>query len=120
MNRLAFAAIASLAVVVSSSSPASAWVNSKFGIGLNWERQSGNNNFLWGMFRNGQVPDGFGNGPMMPPPAYFYAPPTPPCPNCQVPPHAMAPQTAPVIPAHYHPASYQPQAFPEYGFGFGW
>ena len=36
--------------------PASAWVNSKFAIGLNWNCQSGGNNFFWGLFRNGQPP----------------------------------------------------------------
>lgn len=35
---------------------ASAWINSRFGIGLNWSWQSGGNNFLWGLFRDGQPP----------------------------------------------------------------
>jgi hypothetical protein len=33
---------------------ASAWVNSRFGIGANWSWQSGGNNLLWGLFRDGQ------------------------------------------------------------------
>jgi len=39
-----------------SEQPASAWVNAKFGVGLNWSWQSGGNNFPWGLFRNGQPP----------------------------------------------------------------
>lgn len=35
---------------------ASAWVNGQFGVGVNWTYQSGGNNFLWGVFRNGQPP----------------------------------------------------------------
>ena len=45
-----------LAVPAFSREQAAAWTNARFGVGLNWERQSGANNFLWGMFRNGQVP----------------------------------------------------------------
>ncbi|MBX9677709.1 MAG: hypothetical protein K2X38_03015 [Gemmataceae bacterium] len=120
MNRLAFAALASLAIVVASSTPALAWKSSKFGIGLNWERQSGNNNFLWGMHRNGQVPEGFGGAPMMPPAEFHGMPPVAPCPNCQAPPHAAMPPSAPIVPAYYHPANYQPQGFTYYGYGYGW
>src|SRR3954466_8586706 len=36
--------------------PASAWVNSRFSIGLNWHLQSANNSVLWGLWRNGQIP----------------------------------------------------------------
>lgn len=55
-------AVCALAV---SERPAHAWVNSKFSIGLNWHLQSGNNNILWGAFRNGQVPgpDAYHGGP---------------------------------------------------------
>jgi hypothetical protein len=35
---------------------AHAWVNGKFSVGLNWQVQSANNSFLWGVFKNGQVP----------------------------------------------------------------
>jgi hypothetical protein len=54
-----------LALAVCSQQEASAWVNTKFGVGLNWGYQSGGNNFLWGVFRNGQPPccDGPGCGP---------------------------------------------------------
>ena len=47
-----------------SEHQAQAWVNSKFNIGLNWHLQSGNNNILWGAWKNGQVPgpEAFGGG----------------------------------------------------------
>ena len=35
---------------------ASAWLNAKFSVGLNWHVQSANNNMFWGMYKNGQVP----------------------------------------------------------------
>lgn len=50
------AGLLALALAALADQPASAWVNSKFGIGLNWNWQSGGNNFLWGFFRNGQPP----------------------------------------------------------------
>ncbi len=74
-----------LSVALCSEQQASAWLNCKFGIGLNWSWQSGGNNFLWGAFRNGQPPgpEGAypgqhpgGPGPGYPPPGTF--PTTPP------------------------------------------
>ena len=52
-----------LAVAAVCSAPAPAWLNWRFGIGLNFGWQSGGNNTLWGLFRNGQPPGpdcGFG------------------------------------------------------------
>jgi hypothetical protein len=65
MKKIALAGLIALSMVALSQQQASAWVNSKFGIGLNWERQSGGNNFGWGAYRNGQVPgpEAWGNGP---------------------------------------------------------
>jgi hypothetical protein len=66
-----------------SERQAQAWVNAKFSIGLNWQIQSANNNFLWGLYKNGQVPGpeafsaggpypyGVGPGPMMNAPGAF-------------------------------------------------
>src|SRR5262245_16845089 len=62
---------------------ASAWCNAKFSVGLNWHIQSANNNFLWGLYKNGQVPgpEAFGQpggpGPGMygPPPGGGFMPP---------------------------------------------
>lgn len=55
--------------------PAPAWLNWKFGIGLNLGWQSGGNNTLWGLFRNGQPPGpecGIGGGCQLPPGAGGY------------------------------------------------
>ena len=54
-----------LALTAVYSAPAPAWLNWKFGIGMNLGWQSGGNNTLWGLFRNGQPPGpdcGMGGG----------------------------------------------------------
>lgn len=53
-----FVAMGALALILAACSlqEASAWVNSKFSVGLDYSHQSGGNNFLWGVFRNGQPP----------------------------------------------------------------
>src|SRR5436190_14703955 len=56
MKRILTAGILALTLTAMAEQEASAWVNNKFGIGLNWNWQSGGNNFLWGLFRNGQPP----------------------------------------------------------------
>jgi hypothetical protein len=50
---LALGALA-LAVAAFPQQQASAWKNSCFSIGLNWNTSSGGNNLMWGVFRNGQ------------------------------------------------------------------
>lgn len=64
-----------MTAIACSQQQASAWVNCRFGVGLNWDWQSGGNNFGWGAYRNGQPPgpealSGFG-GP------HYGAPPGP-------------------------------------------
>jgi hypothetical protein len=51
-------AIGMLAVglIALSQEQASAWSNHRFSMGLSWSRQSGGNNFAWGLWRNGQPP----------------------------------------------------------------
>jgi hypothetical protein len=82
-----------LTLALLSGQTASAWVNFKFGAGVNWSWQSGGNNFLWGFFRNGQppgpdvayppnghapgYPPGYGGYPGYPPQATFPGNPTP-------------------------------------------
>ena len=56
MTKILTAGLLAIALIAMSQQQASAWTNSKFGIGLNWERQSGANNFFWGAWKNGQVP----------------------------------------------------------------
>lgn len=56
MKKILVLGALALSIGLLSEQPASAWVNAKFGVGLNWNWQSGGNNFLWGVFRNGQPP----------------------------------------------------------------
>lgn len=56
MKKIALAGLVAIALIALSQQQASAWVNQRFSVGLNWHRQSGGNNFLWGAFRNGQPP----------------------------------------------------------------
>jgi hypothetical protein len=56
MKKVLVAGMLAVCLIAVSQQEASAWVNHKFSIGFNWERQSGNNDFFWGFFHNGQVP----------------------------------------------------------------
>lgn len=69
MKKLLVLGCAAVVVALATGRPADAWINSKFSVGLNWQWQSANNNFLWGVFRNGEVPQGGGAYYMGAPPA---------------------------------------------------
>jgi hypothetical protein len=56
MKKIVSAGLMAICALVLSQQQASAWTNSRFSIGLNWEKQSGNNSCLWGAKRDGQVP----------------------------------------------------------------
>lgn len=56
MKKIILSGLLALGAALASQQEAAAWVNFKFSAGINWQLQSGNNNFLWGVFRNGQVP----------------------------------------------------------------
>jgi len=56
MKKILTLALLALPTALITDQQASAWTNTKFSIGLNWSRQSGGNNFFWGLFRNGQPP----------------------------------------------------------------
>ena len=83
MKKLLSIGMLTVCALALSEHQAKAWVNAKFSIGLNWQLQSANNNFLWGLYKNGQVPgpeafggggpypQGVGPGPMMAPPGAF-------------------------------------------------
>lgn len=58
MRKMTLLGLMALAVAALSHEQAGAWINFKFGVGLNWNWQSGGNNTLWGLFRNGQPPGG--------------------------------------------------------------
>jgi hypothetical protein len=117
MKRILATGLLAICAIALSQQEASAWVNARFGVGLNWGYQSGGNNFGWGAFRNGQPPgpDMFYGGPFTPyGPAYpshapyqhshGYAPTYPGSADAaaQVPANAT-PQRAPL----YHGATYQ-------------
>lgn len=76
MKKILALGVLTLGLFAATERPAQAWVNSKFGIGLNWHLQSGGNNFLWGLFRNGQVPgpETFQQGGPFTPPGYQQGP----------------------------------------------
>ena len=56
MKKVLAIGMLAICAIALSQQQASAWVNHRFAIGLNWERQSGGNNWLWGGYRNGQPP----------------------------------------------------------------
>jgi hypothetical protein len=118
MKKILVASVLALALVAGTQQPASAWCSAKFSIGLNYEYSGGNNNFFWGLYKSGQVPEGYGAPmggyyapmpPMAPPafraPAPFIAP---------APTLAYAPSSsyAPPQVATYPATRYYPQAYP--------
>jgi hypothetical protein len=64
MKKLLSIGLLTVCALALSEHQAQAWVNAKFSIGLNWQLQSANNNFFWGLYKNGQVPgpEAFGGG----------------------------------------------------------
>jgi hypothetical protein len=64
MKKLLSIGLLTVCALALSEHQAQAWVNAKFSIGLNYHLQSGGNNILWGVFKNGQVPgpEAFGGG----------------------------------------------------------
>jgi hypothetical protein len=64
MKKVLAVGFLAIACIALSQQEASAWINSRFGVGLNWDFQSGGNRFGWGLWRNGQPPgpEYFGQG----------------------------------------------------------
>lgn len=56
MKKIVAVGLLAACSMLATQQEASAWINAKFSIGLNWELQSGNNCFGWGLWQNGQVP----------------------------------------------------------------
>jgi hypothetical protein len=56
MNRFLSLGMLALTALLATEQQAPAWVNFKFGAGINWHWQSGNNSILWGVVRDGQPP----------------------------------------------------------------
>ncbi|HZZ80489.1 MAG TPA: hypothetical protein VFE62_18440 [Gemmataceae bacterium] len=64
MKKVLAIGLLAICAIALSEQQASAWVNSRFGVGLNWDISSGGNSVLWGAWRNGQPPgpEAFGGG----------------------------------------------------------
>jgi hypothetical protein len=64
MKKFVVAGLLAIGLMATTRQEASAWINARFGIGLNWDLQSGGNQFGWGLWRNGQPPgpEAFGGG----------------------------------------------------------
>jgi hypothetical protein len=62
MKKFLMMGVLAVTAVMLSQQQASAWINTRFSIGFNWQWQSGNNSWFWGTFVNGQTP-GFDFGP---------------------------------------------------------
>ena len=56
MKNVLVAGMLAICVIAVSQQQASAWVNQKFGFGINWEMQSGGNSICKGLWHNGQPP----------------------------------------------------------------
>jgi len=122
MKKFAIAGLLAILVAVASQHQASAWINSKFGMGMNWSYASGGNSFGCGLIRNGQPggPEFYHSKvavPAYPQPACCVTQPAPvmPAPQVYCPPGAAAQPVAapanasqslrPVYPYRY-PTSY--------------
>lgn len=71
MKNLLLVGALALTTACISEEQASAWINSQFGVGLNWNWASGGNCLGWGLFRDGQpggpdIYNSFGTTPMYP------------------------------------------------------
>lgn len=54
MKKIIITGLLTLVAMCASQNQASAWCNSRFGVGLNWNYASGGNSFLFGLIKNGQ------------------------------------------------------------------
>jgi len=134
MKKLLLTSIFGLLCACATQQQASAWINSKFGMGMNWSWQSGGNSLGYGLFRDGQ-PGGadFVHScvatPAYPRPTCCVAQPAPvmPAPQVYCPPGATAPAAGfnapPAVPANTNTQSlrypsYRPMypAAPSYGY----
>ncbi len=68
MKKFLASGLVAICVIAVAQQQASAWVNYRFGVGLNWDYQSGGNSWCWGAWRNGQPPgpEVLNGGPFQP------------------------------------------------------
>ncbi len=121
MKKILAIGVLTICSIAFTQQQASAWINSRFGIGMNWDYQSGGNNFLWGAWRNGQ-PNGMDpvGGPLKTYCSQTYGMPAQPIPQPHAP-HAPHHTPAP----GYGPGAFTPSgaastptaAYPGYNYG---
>ena len=141
MNKLIVAGALALGLVLTAQQEASAWTKWSVNVGVSIHYEGGNNNFLWGMFRSGQVPgyptdvcmDGPFGGVAAAPyidPGYAYGYAAYPAhdsaaPVTTEPPVAPPPAKTGTQAIYYpnQPAAYYPNAgsyqYPAYGYSYG-
>src|SRR5947209_1125671 len=73
MKKILYVSLLALGILSLSQQQASAWINAKFGIGMNFGWQSGGNCVLWGLAQGQQPPPGYGPYEVGEP-AYSFAP----------------------------------------------
>ena len=56
MKKVFATGIMAICLIALSQQQASAWINARFGVGLNWAWQSGGNTIGWGAWRGAQPP----------------------------------------------------------------
>lgn len=90
MKKIVVTGLLAISMLALTQQQASAWINAKFGVGLNLGWQSGGNQVLWGAWSNGQVPgpEAFGV------PQVFAAP--------LLQPYVPSPYDFPPLPQHHH------------------
>src|SRR5688572_8902277 len=76
MKKILAAGLIAISMIAMTQQQASAWVQSRFSVVLNWDWQGAGNSFFWGLWRSGQIPGppdggggygpGFHGGPAMP------------------------------------------------------
>ena len=54
MKKFLVIGLLAISAMALSQQQASAWINSRFGVGMNWDFQAGGNSLLWGLVRSAQ------------------------------------------------------------------
>lgn len=54
MKKMLMVGLLAIGAIAMTQQQASAWIHSRFGIGMNWDYQSGGNSAVWGLWRNMQ------------------------------------------------------------------
>ncbi len=125
MKKILAIGMLAVGLMAVSHQQASAWVNTKFGIGMNFDWSSGGNTLLWGLIRDGQpggmdpharpcVLQQFQQQHQRP---YYYAPQPQPAPVPAPAPGAPRSFDGPVAPGYgFQPQQFQASPFAPYGF----